>query len=80
MEQTHHVKLLSDIPSVDVVIKMGCEVSCPILLSKHEEDWGLEEPIGKSDDEFKQVIEQIEKKVKELSVRLRYNYKDKGYC
>jgi len=67
MEETQQPKLLTELPPVDIVIKMGCNVVCPFLPSKHEEDWGLDDPTGKSDEEFKYVIEQIEKKVKELS-------------
>lgn len=42
MEQTQHSKLLADIPPVDVVITMGCNVTCPFLPCKHREDWGLD--------------------------------------
>ena len=31
MEASQHSKLLSDIPAVDVVITMGCNVQCPFL-------------------------------------------------
>ena len=68
MEETQHPKLLSDIPAVDVVIKMGCNVVCPNLASNHEEDWGLDDPTGKNDEEFKIVIGEIEKKIKELAL------------
>ncbi len=70
MEKAQHSKLLTDIPQVDVVIKMGCNVVCPYLPSKHEEDWGLEDPTGKNDDEFKAVIDVIEKKIKDLTKRI----------
>lgn len=55
---------------VDVVIKMGCNVVCPFLPSKHEEDWGLDDPSGKSDEEFMFIINKIEEKVKDLRQRL----------
>lgn len=67
MEKSQHSKLISDIPPIDVVITMGCNVNCPFLPCKHREDWGLDDPSGKSDDEFKLVIEEIEKKVKQLA-------------
>lgn len=67
MEQTQYSKLLSDIPSVDIVVTMGCNVECPFLPSKHRENWGLDDPTGKSDEEFIEVIKTIETKVKELS-------------
>ena len=71
MEQTQRSKLLSDIPPVDVVITMGCNVNCPFLPCKHREDWGLDDPSGKSDEEFKKIIYEIEKKVLQLKEKLQ---------
>ena len=65
-----HSKLLSDIPPVDVVITMGCNVQCPFLPCSHREDWGLEDPTGKSDEAFLETIRLIEQKVLELKARL----------
>lgn len=70
MEKTQYSKLLTDIPEVDVVIKMGCNVVCPFLPSQYEEDWGLDDPTGKDDAEFKKIISTIESKVTELKERL----------
>jgi arsenate reductase len=70
MEKTQRSKLLSDIPSVDVVITMGCNVECPYLPCKHREDWGLDDPTGKSDEEFKKVIDEIECKIISLAERI----------
>ena len=69
MEKTQYSKLLSDIPEVDIVITMGCNVDCPNLPCKHREDWGLDDPSGKSDDEFMKTIETIERKMQELKLR-----------
>lgn len=66
MEETQRSKLLEDIPPVDVVVTMGCNVECPFLPCKHREDWGLEDPTGKSDEEFIQVIQTIETKINRL--------------
>ena len=71
MEQTQYSKLLSDIPAVDVVITMGCNVQCPFLPCSHREDWGLEDPSGKSDDTFLKTIRLIEEKVLDLKARLK---------
>ena len=49
---------------------MGCNVECPYIVCSHREDWGLEDPSGKSDDEFKYIIECIENKILELKNRL----------
>ena len=66
MKKTQHSKLLSDIPPVDIVITMGCNVDCPVLPCEHREDWALEDPSGKSDEEFKKIISLIQTKVIEL--------------
>lgn len=71
MEATQSSKLIEDIPAVDVVITMGCNVDCPWLPSQIREDWGLDDPSGKSDEEFLKVISMIDLKVKELVVRLK---------
>jgi len=73
MNKEHKSKLLKDIPSVDIVVKMGCNVVCPFLPAKHIEDWGLEDPTGKSDEEFIKTAKTIEKKVKDLAKRIKNN-------
>ncbi|SHM17200.1 arsenate reductase [Anaerosporobacter mobilis DSM 15930] len=70
MEKSQHNKLIDDIPSPDVVITMGCNVNCPMLPCKYREDWGLDDPSGKSDEEFINIIEIIESKIIELKARL----------
>ena len=66
-----HSKLLSDLPTVDVVITMGCNVQCPFLPCKWREDWGLEDPTGKPDEAFLQTIRLIEEKIRGLKERLK---------
>ena len=71
MEKTQYSKLLSDIPQVDVVITMGCNVHCPFLPCSHREDWGLEDPTGKSDAAFENTIAVIEDKILDLKARIQ---------
>lgn len=70
MNETQKSKLLADIPEVDIVITMGCNVSCPNLPCIHREDWGLEDPSGKEDALFVQTAKVIEEKVKDLKDRI----------
>ena len=70
MEATQYSKLLSDIPPVDVVVTMGCNVQCPFLPCTHREDWGLEDPTGKDDDAFIATIHAIEEKIIDLKARI----------
>lgn len=76
MTQTQRNKLLSEIPPVDFVITMGCNVQCPFLPCRHREDWGLDDPSGKSDECFLEVIKTIEEKIFQLMERIRTAEKD----
>ncbi len=73
MEKTQYNKLIGNIPQPDAVITMGCNVSCPVLPYTIREDWELNDPTGKNDEEFIKVIQIIEKKINQLKIRLK-NY------
>ena len=64
-------KLLSELPPVDVVVTMGCNVQCPALPCAWREDWGLADPSGKPDAEFYETIRRIEEKILCLREALR---------
>lgn len=70
MEAAQYSKLLSEIPPVDIVVTMGCNVQCPFLPCKRREDWGLNDPTGKSDQEFIETIRIIETRIKNLAKEL----------
>ncbi|MFI3169768.1 MAG: arsenate reductase ArsC [Faecalibacterium sp.] len=70
MQQTQRSKLLADIPAVDIVVTMGCNVQCPMLPCRHREDWGLEDPSGKEDQAFLVTIKRIEDKIADLKERI----------
>ena len=73
MEQTQYSKLISDIPEPDIAISMGCNVGCPFIGRPFDDNWELEDPTGKSDDEFKKVIDEIRVRIMELKQRLGKN-------
>lgn len=74
MEKTQHSKLLEELPEgIDVVVTMGCNVECPYLPSKHREDWGLDDPSGKDDEEFIKTAKTIEKMILDLKMRIENN-------
>ena len=52
-------KLIDEIPVPDIAISMGCNVGCPFIERPFDDNWGLEDPTGKSDEEFKKVIDEI---------------------
>ena len=71
MEQTQYSKLNSDIPSPDVAISMGCNVGCPFIGRSFDDYWGLEDPTGKSDAEFRIIIKEIENRILKLRDELK---------
>ncbi len=73
MEKTQKSKLLEDIPPVDMVVTMGCNVNCPYLPCKTRVDWGLEDPTGKEDEAFVQTIRTIEKRILDLKSEIASN-------
>ena len=70
MKKTQHPKLINNIPDVDIAISMGCNVGCPYIGKEFDDNWMLDDPSGKNDEEFIKVIKQIEIKIKELKERL----------
>ena len=70
MEQTQYSKLITDIPVPDIAISMGCNVDCPFIGRAFDDNWGLEDPTGKPDEEFKIIINEIEKCVLQLKNEL----------
>lgn len=73
MQKNQFSKLIKDIPPVDVVITMGCNVDCPSLPCKYREDWGLDDPSGKEEKEYLEIIKIIEQKIIELADKILKN-------
>ncbi len=71
MEKTQHSKLITDIPAPDVAISMGCNVGCPFIGRGFDDNWNLEDPTGKSDEEFKIIIKKIEENILKLKEELK---------
>ena len=67
MEKEQDSKLIQDIPEVDIVISMGCNVKCPYVGKDFDDNWNLDNPTGKNDYEFIKVIKKIENKIKNLN-------------
>ncbi len=69
---SQYPKLLKDIPpQLDIVVTMGCNVQCPFIPSKHREDWGLEDPVGKPVEEFRKIRDTIGENVKQLVEKIK---------
>ena len=63
MERTQYNKLIADIQKPDVVIFMGCNVSCRIVPGQYSENWELDDPTGQSDEVFEKTIRKIEENI-----------------
>ena len=71
MEKEQYSKLISDIPEPDIAISMGCNVGCPFIGRAFDDNWGLADPTGQSDEVFEKVIHEIEDRI----IMLRENMK-----
>lgn len=70
MEQKQYSKLIDDIPTPDIAVSMGCDVGCPYIGRAFDDDWGLLDPTGKNDVDFKKIIVQIESNILNLKKKL----------
>ncbi|RAH16041.1 MAG: arsenate reductase ArsC, partial [Methanobacteriota archaeon] len=61
-----HPKLIDNIDweSFDLIISMGCGVNCPMI--RIDQDWNLDDPVGKSLEVFERCAEKIEENIKKL--------------
>ncbi len=66
MEQAQHSKTFDKIPPPDIAISMGCDVGCPFIGREFDDNWGLPDPTGQSDEAFIEVIKRIENIIKQL--------------
>jgi len=63
MEKTQYSKLLTELPPIDIVVTMGCNVACPYLPAERRMDWGLADPTGMDDEAFIATIRAIGQKI-----------------
>lgn len=71
MEKEQYSKLITDIPEPDIAISMGCNVGCPFIGRAFDDNWGLIDPTGESDEFFREIIKQIENNILELKEKLK---------
>ncbi len=51
---------------IDVAVTMGCGDACPLVKAARREEWNIPDPRDLGPDEFRQVRDLIESRVKEL--------------
>ena len=64
----HESKSLSEIPDVeyDFVATMGCGDECPFIGAKRREEWQIPDPKNLPPDQFREIRNLIEQKVKDV--------------
>jgi protein-tyrosine-phosphatase len=69
---THGSKALEQFNGqvIDVAVTMGCGDACPLVRAARREEWNVPDPREMSPEEFRQVRDLIERKVKELLASL----------
>ena len=65
---TAYPKRLTDevVRAADVVVTMGCGDACPIYPGKRYLDWQLDDPAGRSVDDVRPIVDEIEARVRAL--------------
>jgi arsenate reductase len=56
--------------SADVIITMGCGDACPVYPGKRYLDWDLADPAGKSIDEVRPIVDEIDRRARALLAEL----------
>ena len=56
--------------AADVIITMGCGDACPVFPGKRYLDWELTDPAGKSIDEVRPIVDDIDRRVQALVAEL----------
>ena len=69
---THRSRGLDEVPQgpYDVAVTMGCGDECPLVLARRRLDWQVPDPKEMPPEQYRQVRDLIERKVKELIATL----------
>ncbi len=66
MTDKQRPKTISELPPVNIVVTMGCGISCPYMSCERRIAWNIPDPKGMSDQKYMEVITMIRDKVEEL--------------
>ena len=56
--------------TVDVAVTMGCGDECPLVIAGRREDWQIPDPRDMAPEQFREVRDLIERKVRDLLASL----------
>jgi arsenate reductase len=54
------------VQAADIVVTMGCGETCPVFPGKHYEDWPVEDPAGQDIGTVRQIVDDIDTRVRAL--------------
>jgi protein-tyrosine-phosphatase len=57
--------------AIDVAVTMGCGDACPLVRAKRREEWNIPDPKEMPPEQYREVRDLIERKVKELLASLK---------
>ena len=57
--------------AADVIVTMGCGDTCPVYPGKRYVDWELADPAGKPVDEVRPIVDDIDRRVRDLMDQLQ---------
>jgi protein-tyrosine-phosphatase len=60
----------ADAQAADVVVTMGCRDTCPYYPGKRYIDWDLADPAGQPEDVVRPIVDEIDRRVRELLAEL----------
>lgn len=65
---SHDSKSLDEIPDIeyDIAVFMGCGDECPTVSAKERVEWDIPDPKSMDEEQFREVRDEIERKVIEL--------------
>ena len=52
--------------AADVIVTMGCGDTCPVYPGKRYLDWDLEDPAGRTVEEGRPIVDEIDRRVQNL--------------
>jgi arsenate reductase (thioredoxin) len=56
--------------TADVIVTMGCGDTCPVYPGARSLDWELEDPAGKSIEEVRPIVDEIDRRVQTLLAQM----------
>ena len=56
--------------AADVIVTMGCGDSCPVYPGKRYLDWELDDPAGKTVEDVRPIVDEIDRRVHALFAEL----------